>query len=296
MTPPGTTLRLVVLGALWGSSFLWMKLGLEGLSPVQLVLARLTTGGVVLVTTVLVGRHPWPRSPRLWGHFTFLALVASIIPFFLIAWSETVIPSGLAGVLNASVPFFTALIATAALPGERLTRRTGFGLLIGVAGVVLVVSPWDAEPGDGWLLGAGAGLLAAACYGVGFVYARRFLSGRDLPPAILAAGQISIAALLLGLGAPFMDWGSVRLTPVVTGSALTLGVLGTGVAHILNFRVIEDAGATVASTVTYIIPVFAVALGVLVLGEPMGWNLLLGGALVGVGIWLTRGGPTRRPG
>lgn len=282
-------LRLCLLALAWGSSFLLIELALRGLSPLQVVLGRLTAGACVLLLIVAWRRQPLPRGVRLWAHLTLLGLVANIVPFSLFAFGQERITSGLAGVLNGSTPLFTLVFALGLLPEERLTAARGLGLALGFVGVVVVVGPWDTNPLTSSVPGQLACLGASACYGAAFVYTRRFVSGSGHPPMALAAGQVTMAAATLWLGAPLLARSDVALTASVVASVVVLGGVGTGLAYLLYYRLIADAGATSTSMVTYLIPVVAVTLGVVVLGEPVGWNLFAGAAVVIFGVALAEG-------
>jgi drug/metabolite transporter (DMT)-like permease len=285
----GNLVRLGMLALAWGASFLFIKLALEGLSPLQIVLGRVSAGAIVLWAILALRRQPMPRGRRLWAHLTALGVIANIIPFFLIGYGEERITSGLAGVLNGATPLFTLLFALGLLPEERLSLPRGLGLGLGFLGVLLVVGPWDTNPLTSSLPGQLACLGASACYAVAFVYTRRYVSGTGYPPASLAAGQLGAAAALLWLAAPLVAGGDVALTSTVVASVLALGAVGTGLAYLLYYHLIAEAGATSTSMVTYLIPVVAVALGVLVLDEPLGWNLFAGAAVVILGVALAEG-------
>jgi drug/metabolite transporter (DMT)-like permease len=199
-------------------------------------------------------------------------------------------------VLNGTTPLFTLGVALAALPEERWSATRAGGMLLGFLGVLVVVGPWrDGDPRTSSLPGQLACLGAAACYGVSFVYTRRFLAGRGHPPLALAAGQLFAAAGLLTVAAPVLAATPIRWSPQVLASVLLLGALGTGVAYLLYYRLIADAGATSASMVTYLVPVVAVLLGVIVLGEPVSWNLFAGAGLVVLGVALAEGRLQRTP-
>lgn len=287
--------RLCALALAWGSSFLFIEVALEGLSPLQIVLGRLSAGAMVLWSILALRRQPLPRGLRLWGHLVVLGVVANIVPFSLFGFGQERVTSGLAGVLNGSTPLFTLLFAVGALPEERLSTARGLGLGLGFVGVVLVVGPWDANPLTSSLPGQLACLGASACYAAAFVYTRRFVSGSGYPPGTLAAGQLGAAAVVLWVVAPVVARGDVVLTPPVVGSVLALGAVGTGLAYLLYYRLIAEAGATTTSMVTYLIPLVAVALGVIVLGEPVGWNLFAGAAVVILGVAAAEGRLTRFP-
>lgn len=297
---PANLVRLLVLGGIWGGSFLLIKLSLEGLSPMQLVLGRLLAGSSVLLVIAAVRRIPLPREPRIWAHLALMGVVANIIPFALFGYGEQRIASGLAGVLNGTTPLFTLLVAVAAArigaSDERLTGSRIAGLCIGFLGTVVVIGPWREGALGGTILGQVACLGAAACYGIAFVYTRRFLTPSGYPPVALSAGQVLCATIIMGLAAPVLARGPVDLKPSVLSSVLVLGALGTGLAYLLYYRLVAEAGATRASMVTYIVPVVAVLLGALVLGEPLLWNLFAGAAVIIFGVALADGrlGGTRR--
>jgi drug/metabolite transporter (DMT)-like permease len=284
-----SAVRLALLSLIWGSSFLLIKVALEGLAPAQVVMGRVFAGATVLLAAMVVRRVPFPRSPALWGHLAVLAVFANVVPFTLFAWGETRIDSGLAGILNGATPLLTLVFALALLPEERITRARVAGLLVGFAGVVVIVGPWRAGALSGALAGQLACLGAAACYGVAFTYTRRFVSGSGQPLLVLASSQLVVAALvLLGLS-PFIAGDPMQLSARVLAAVLTLGVAGTGIAYLLYYGLIRDVGATTASMVTYLIPIVAFALGVVVRDEPAHWYVFAGAAIVIAGVALAEG-------
>jgi drug/metabolite transporter (DMT)-like permease len=292
----GSLIRLGALAVLWGSGFLLIKIALEGLSPIQIVLGRLVAAAVVMLLVVTCRKERLPRRMTPWAHLTVMAIVTNIAPYFLFAWGEQHISSSLAGVLNATTPLFTLLLAVGTHT-ERLTAPRLTGLALAFLGVVVLAAPWhDAGIGRS-LLGVGAALAASACYAASYVYARRFLSGGQLSPMVLSTGQMIAGAVLLTLLAPGIAREPAALTTSVVVSVIVLGVLGTGVAYVLNYQLIADEGATTASTVTYLLPIVAVVLGAVILAEPVGWNLLVGATVVLLGVALSEGrlGRKRRP-
>lgn len=283
--------RLGLLACIWGASFLFIKVSLEGMSPLQVVVGRLGSGTIVLLAICVLRGQGLPRGTALWGHLLLMGIVANVVPFFLFAWAEQRISSGLAGLLNGSTPLFTMAIALAALPEERGSPGRLAGLLLGFVGVVIVVAPWRATPPDpvagtdgSALAGQLACLAAAALYGAAFVYTRRFLSNRGLAPLVLSAGQLAAATAVMLVLAPLYVRAPMTLTVPVVASIAVLGAIGTGLAYLLYYGLIRDAGATAASTVTYLVPVVAVTLGILVLGEPLSWTVFVGGAVVVLGV------------
>jgi len=274
--------RFLLLALLWGSSFTFIKVSLEGLAPGQLVLGRLVLGAAVLLAIVAVRKVALPRPAQVWGHIGAAGLFGNVIPFLLLSYGEKTTGAGIAGVLIGASPLLTLALATAALPTERATVRKAVGLGIGFAGVVLVIGPWHESLGS--LGGRLACVGAAVSYAIGFVYVRKFLSPLGLAPLSLAASQLVSAAVLQAAVTPFLDWRVPALTGSVTFSVVVLGLLSTGLAYVLYFRLIGDVGATTASAVNYVVPVFAVLIGVLFLGEPVTWNLLAGGLVVLLGV------------
>lgn len=287
----------IALSAIWGSSFLFIKVADRALAPATVALVRVAIGAATLLCVLTVRRLSLPRVPRVWAHLAVVALIGNALPFTLIAYGETHISSVLAGIWNAATPLLTLLVALVILREERPTRSRLLGLAIGFAGVVCLLGPWSGLSG-GALLGDLACLAAAALYAVAFPYTRRYLTPLGLPAPALAAGQLICASIELALLAPLLGGQVGRISPAVIGSLLALGALGTGVAYVLSYGLIERAGATTASTVTYLIPVFATVLGILVLGEQLQWNEPVGAVIVLLGVaisqdrlsGLTRGG------
>jgi drug/metabolite transporter (DMT)-like permease len=274
--------RFLVLALLWGSSFTLIKEALAGLSPAQLVLARLVLGAAVLLTVAAVTRAGLPRERVVWGHLAAAALFGNVIPFLLLSYGERSAGAGIAGVLVGATPLLTLTVAAFALADERATPRKLTGLLIGFAGLVVVVAPWREALGS--IGGEVACFGAAVSYALGFVYVRRFLSPRHLKPVSLAAGQVSVAVLLQAAVSPFLEWGPVTVTPRIVVSIVLLGALSTGLAYVLYFRLIDEVGATTASAVNYVVPIAAVLVSAVVLGEAVTWNVIAGGLIVLAGM------------
>jgi drug/metabolite transporter (DMT)-like permease len=245
----------------------------------------MVAGAAVMLAVLAIGRYHLPRELAPWAHLAVMAVVANIAPYFFFGWGVERIASGLAGVLNATTPLFTVVFALTTR-SERLSAVRVAGLLLGFVGVVILAAPWRTTALGGSLPGVGACLLGSACYAGSYVYARRFLTGRGFSALVLSTGQMAAGAALLVLATPIVARSPVTLTPTVTTSVL---VLGTGVAYVLNYRLIADEGAVAASTVTYLLPVVAVVLGALILNEPLTWHLLAGGLIVLVGVAISEG-------
>ncbi|HET6836037.1 MAG TPA: DMT family transporter [Acidimicrobiales bacterium] len=274
--------RLFVLAFIWGWSFLFIKVAGEGLTPTTVAWARIALGAAVLYAVLRGQRRRVPVDRVSLRHYAVVTLAGNIVPFTLLAWGEQHITSALTAVLNASTPLFTAAFAAIGL-SERLRPVQIAGLALGIVGVAVAAGVGAADLEGSSTAGALAAIFAGAGYGIAFVYMRRHLV--SYPPIVAATGQLATGTVLLfPVAAATSAAGGVSLTPTRVASILLLGVLGTGVAYVLNYRIIADIGATKASLVTYIIPVVAVVVGILVLDEPFEARLLVGGALTVAGI------------
>ncbi len=277
----------LALAAIWGCSFWWMKLGLEVCAPVDVAFVRLSFGALALLVVVAVTRTRIVRSARTWMHLFVVAILLSSVPFTLFAFGETRISAALAGILNALTPLTTLVASLTVFRDVRPTTRMCVGLAVGFAGVLVVIGIWQGI-GSGPLVGVLACVGAVCCYGLSFPYTRHFLLGRDESPIALASGQTILGSLQL---LPFaLGLGHLHIgRPVGAWVALLgLGVLGSGIAYLLNLHVIAGAGITIASTVTYLSPVFAVVVAALALGEPIAWYEPVGGVVVLLGAALSQ--------
>lgn len=281
------------LGLIWGCSFLFIKLGLEALTPVGVAFGRLAIGAVTLLLIAVATGTRLPRARRTWGYLAVVALLFCSIPFTLFAWGETQVSSILAGIINACTPLATLLIVLAAFPEERPTRERIVGLGIGFAGVLVVVGAWEGIGGSE-LAGVLACIGAITCYGLAFPLTRRHLVNTGDGPISIATGQVLLGALFL---LPVAVGSTLLGSPVVTSTPspatilgmLALGALGSGVAYVMNTHVITVAGGTVASSVTYVTPLVSVAAGALILSEPLNWHEPVGGAIVLLGVAISQG-------
>jgi drug/metabolite transporter (DMT)-like permease len=286
----------VLLGFLWGSSYLFIKIGVEaGLHPFTLVSLRLLIGFTLLAIVVAVARERLPRSARTYGHLFVMAVFNVALPFSLITWAEQSTDSTLAAILNATVPLFVIVIAAAALADERITPPRVAGLLIGFVGVAILVG---FDPG----VIAGTDLLAAVAligssvsYAMGAVYARRYVHG--LRPMIPAVFQVGFALLIAGVMALLFERPlafPARFDAVL--AVVWLGLLGSGAAYLVFFRLLGRWGATRTSLVAYLLPVFGIILGAAVLHESVDLRTVGGTALVigGIALVNARSIPWRR--
>jgi drug/metabolite transporter (DMT)-like permease len=289
--------ELALLGALWGASFLFMRLGAADFGPVALAFVRVSGAGLLLVP-LLLARGEGPALRRHWRAIAVLGVVNSALPFLLFMVAALVLTAGLMSVLNATAPIWGALLAWLWL-GERLGPSRTLGLAIGVAGVVgLAWGKADLKTGVEGVspaLGIAACVLAALLYGVGANLSRRHLAG--VPPLALAAGSQLSAACLLALPA-LWNWPAVAPGAAAWASAAALALACTGLAYVLYFRLIAHAGATQAISVTFLIPGFALLWGWLFLGVQASAAMLLGAAVILLGTALSTGlvgGPRALP-
>jgi len=297
-TPPSSKtlvgLQFLGMGLIWGASFLFMKIALDGVTFGQVAWSRLVLGGLTLGLIVLArrprvnGAPVLPREPIVWVHFLVIAITGCLVPHLLFAWAEQYVSSSLASIYNAVTPIMTALMATLAFRVERLVRGQVLGVAIGILGVVVIIAPWRYAALTGDLWGQFACLGAAVCYGFTFGYTRKFLSGRPIAGSTFAFLNIGLAGALMLLLTPVLAWQPVQLSWPIVLSLLALGALGTGLAYIWNINVLRAWGPTNTSMVTYVTPVVGVTLGVIVLAETFSWHEPTGAVLVLFGILLTQ--------
>lgn len=288
-------LLFLVLGFMWGSSYLFIKIGVETLEPFTLIAARLGIGLVVLGTVVAFAREPLPREARTYFHLIVLSVVSVALPFFLITSAEQSTDSSLAAIINASVPLFTIAIAAVALRDEPITPGRLAGLAVGFIGVFILVSPGlGGAGGDSSLYGEVALVGSSISYAVGAVYARRNVRG--LRPMIPAFFQVGFALLISTGLALVIEWPIGRVVPAPEAwiAVVWLGILGSGFAYLAYFRLLRDWGATRTSLVAYLLPVVGISLGALA-GEPVTLPRLAGTGLIIGGVALVNSRYGARP-
>lgn len=280
-------LQFLTLAAIWGSSFLFIKVLDTRWPALWVAFGRIGLGALTLLALVAIRRERLPRDRSLWLHCAVIALIFNALPWTLIAFGEDHTSSIVAGLWNATTPLWALVLTLAGFGDERATPARTAGVGLGFVGVGLLLGPWRGL-GGGALIGYVACGAAAFCYGIGFHYTRLHLAGRPESGVILSACQLTCATLML---APFLALtrlpGALRLEDV--GSLLGLGALSSGVAFALNYAIVRARGATVASTVTYVVPVVSTALGAAVLGEAVHWNQPAGTALLLLGIAISQG-------
>jgi drug/metabolite transporter (DMT)-like permease len=281
-------LRFWILGLIWGTSFLWIKIAVTEVSPFVLVGFRTLFGALGLLV-IMWSQKTFPKSwkeIRPWlGVFAVVGLINVALPFVLISWSEQYISSGIASILNSTVPLFTMLLAPLVLRDDRMTLPKTTGLLIGFVGVLILFSPELAQaPGvNQGLVGQGVMLLATLSYAAGSIYVR--LKARGLAPQLQAFLQLSTANVMVWLFTGVAERPILLPHLALTWLALLwLGLLGSCVAYILFFSLMNSIGPTRTTMVTYIPPLVGVLLGAIFLGERLNWQAIVGGALILSGI------------
>jgi drug/metabolite transporter (DMT)-like permease len=288
------SLMVTALG--WGSSFLFIKIALESFTPAQIGFGRLWVGGLVLLAIVAFSRR-WPRLTwKQVGAIAVVGVAMSGAPMVLIPMAEQDITSILASLLNASTPLWTALFVALLIPAERTTRVQLIGLLVGAAGIAVLVGAWDVREFS--LRGTLLMLTATACYGIGGTLSRMLLARVSTGPAALSMTQVCLSAVLLApvaalSGSP--SEGAFSLSGSALWALLALGVIGTSFAYIMFWKVVKLAGATTATSVTFLVPIVATVLGIAVLGESLQWYEPIGALVVFVGVWLAGRSRSTRP-
>nr|WP_232291637.1 DMT family transporter [Frankia sp. QA3] len=283
----GWRVRFLLLATIWGLSFLLVKAGTQGFPALQVAFGRVAFGAAALAAVLVLRRDRLPRGLGLWVNLAVAAMFLNAASFALFAFSAQRIPSALTGICNATTPLFTTLASLVALPGERPARRQLVGLLIGFLGVLVVFGVWDGTAGQS-ITGMLMALAAATSMGIGWVYVRRFLTGSGCSSLSLSAGQLAAGTVELAIVTGAFSDLPTRFPARSLLAVLVLGVLGTGGAFLVQYGLVRDAGATVAATVTYVIPVVSTLAGVLILGESLTWNEPAGTAVVLVGAALSQ--------
>jgi drug/metabolite transporter (DMT)-like permease len=265
-------IELTLLGAIWGASFLFMRIAAGDFGPIPLVEVRLALGSLVLLPFLWRSRAVFPRA--LWPKIALIGAINSAVPFMLFAWGAERAPAGIGAIANAMTVLFTALVGCLFF-GEKIGGKRAFALFTGFAGVVVLASGKTAGASIGLAVAAGAA--ASFLYGIGINLVRRHLTG--LPPAAVASATLGTSALLT-LPFALASWPRHAIPMHSWLSAGLLGVICTGLAFVMYYRLIARIGANRASTVTYLIPVFGVAWAWLLLDEPLTLTMGIAGALI----------------
>jgi drug/metabolite transporter (DMT)-like permease len=277
-------LDILALGVLWGCSYLFFKVLSATLPAFTIVMGRVGLAAVFLILVLAATRQRLPRTPTLWGQLAILGLINNVIPFSLSASGIRHIPSGLGAILNIATPVFTVVMAHLLTRDEKLTRRAVVGIVVAATGVMILVGPAAlGQTGRASLAGQLMILAASLSFAVAAVYGRRL---RAHPPLTVATGQLIASAVIVSPLALVFDrpWTLPAPSAEVWGALLGISVLSSGLAYILFFRILAAAGAGASQLVTFIIPIVAVVLGWLVLGEQLPLRAYVGMVTIALGL------------
>lgn len=272
----------LILGFVWGCSFIFIKLGLEFLTPFGVAFVRCALGALTLLLIAKWRGYSLPKDPMVRFHLWVVAVLLNVIPGIFYAWAETVVTSVLAGIINAVTPLMTLLAILAVNRQEKPKAFQIVGLFIGFLGVLTVLGAWNGL-GDNPLWAIVVLMSAVTCYGISFPYTRRFVMPYGLKSESIVSMQLLLAAVTL---LPFFLFNGVERYEYMPGpllAMLALGVFGSGLAYLWNFKVMELAGSAIASGVTYLTPVVAIIVGIIFLGEKVTWYEPVGGLIVLLG-------------
>jgi drug/metabolite transporter (DMT)-like permease len=281
---------LAVLSLIWGGSFLFIGVAVRELPPLTIVAIRVLTASLALLLVLKIMGVDLPRSRQAWGAFLGMSILNNVIPFTLIVWGQSHIASGLASILNATTPLFTVIVAHYLTADEHLTGQKFAGVIVGFIGVAVMIGAAAMASWDATILAQLAVLGAALSYGFSGVFGRRFKT-LGIPPLATAAGQVTVSSVLLLPAALIVNrpWTLGLPSTQAVLSLAALGLVSTAFAYLIFFRLLARAGATNVGLVTFLIPVSAILLGVLVLGETLAARHFAGMALIGVGLILIDG-------
>jgi drug/metabolite transporter (DMT)-like permease len=278
-----------VAGLIWGGSFLYVEYALTALTPIGVAFWRTTFGALAMFIAIVIYRSKLPTSFDAWKKMAIAGAFMSSIPFTLFAYAQTYVSSALASIMNAVTPIATVVVMLIAFRTEKLKPHVVVGLFVGLAGVLVVLGVWQGF-GDNEPLAIVALLAAVTCYGIGTPYVRKYITPLKLSTEVSVFGQIGTAALTL-LPIYLLSGQYFTAVPTLTaiGSIIAIGALGSGVAYLLFYKVLDVVGSAIAASVTYITPIIAVILGVLLLNEQLHWYEPVGGVIVILGAAVSQG-------
>ena len=278
-----------IAGLIWGASFLFIELALTFLTPIGVAFGRTFFGALAMVIAMLIFKSKLPTSFEAWKRLTIAGILMSSIPFVLFAYAQTQVTSALAAIINAVTQITTVIVLLVAFRTEKLKPHVVAGIIIGLLGVLVVLGAWQGF-GENSPLAIVAMLIAVILYGIGTPYVRKYVTPLKLATEVSVFGQIGTAALTL-LPIYLLSGPLITAVPDLASVAaiVTLGALGSGVAYLLYYKILDVVGSAIASSVTYITPVIAVILGVILLGEKLHWYEPVGGLIVILGAAISQG-------
>lgn len=279
----------LALGMIWGTNFLYMKWAAQLITPMQIVFLRVLFG-LLPVLIYAISQQQIRRSHlKSAHHFLVMSLLATTVYFYCFAKGTALLNSGIAGALSGLIPIFSAMTATLFLREEKLSRLKILGILVGFSGVLFIARPWSTGSFGINLYGVLFMMLGSLSVGTSFIYAKKFLTDKQIPPAALTSYQMLFALLSLILITDLDGVAQIQSDgKVLAGLVLGLGILGTGTAYILYYVIVKNLGAITASSVTYIPPVVALFIGFLIAGESITLADWFGMAVILVGVYMLR--------
>lgn len=283
----------ILLGVIWSSSFMWIKIAMREVGPITLVAFRALFGLLFGIVVILIQRVTLPRTFREWLPLLVVGLTNIAIPFFLISWGELHIDSAVASILDATVPLFTILIAHFLLQDDKITLPKTLGLIVGFLGIVILMSK-DMGASSSSLLGQAAVIVASIFYAISAIYIRK--TTIDTPGIVRSAGPLVSATATMGLGALIFE-SPVQIPQLgITWVALLfMGVLGSGLAFVMAFYLIHEIGPTRTTMVTYLFPLGGVILGVTFLHEQLTWQVIAGAVIIISSLVIANWEPPKKP-
>jgi drug/metabolite transporter (DMT)-like permease len=280
---------LFALGIMWGTSYAFIKLGVETLPTFTLIATRLAIGLALLVTVVVVTRTPLPREPRTYAHLLVMAVINIVIPFTLISSAERSVDSAIAAILNGAMPLIVIVLAALVFHDEPITLNRLVGVVIGYVGVIVLVAPGltSASTGGSAVSGEIALLGSTLAYAIGAVYSRRTLRNRGLRPVVPAVFQVGFALVIIAVLAVTIEKPlEVRWSTDAVIAVVWLGLLGSGLAYLVQFRLLSRIGATGTAQLSYLLPVVGLISGAVMFNEKIDAIVIAGTALVLGGVAL----------
>ena len=278
----------LVLGVIWGSSFLFTHVALQAFAPVSVVFWRLFLGGATLAIVIAVRKIALPKNYKVWLLMAGGGAFMNALPFVLFAYAQQHITSILASIINGATPIMTLLALLTIFRSEKLKLNVIIGLLIGMVGVMIVLAVWQGF-GENDPLAVLAMIGAITCYGIGGPFIVRFLTPLKIPNEVMSLGQVGAASIIV---LPFYLMAPLptgQVTASVVFCLVTLGAVGSGLAYILYYRIIKQVGSAIANSVTYLTPLVATILGFLLLGENLHWYEPVGAVIVVLGALISQG-------
>ncbi len=281
-------LLFLLLSCCWSPSFLFIKIAVNSIPPIMIANLRVAIGGLILYAILRIRKINLPSFGSDWTHFAVMGFFSCALPFTLFSLGEQYIDSSFAAILNGTTPLFTLAIAHFFTDNDRITYEKLLGSFIGFTGIFLLVAPSLFDKTNA-VIGVAEGLIAAASYGVGFVYAKKRIKGFE--PLVVPTAQLILASLfLLPFSLIFGSYDNITNTSLAAIlSVLGLGVFGSAIAFVLYYKLIAIANATYVAAVNYVLPIFGAILGVIFLNEKLTWNLYLGSIMILGGVMITNG-------